>query len=396
MRSLTAQILVGMVAGALLGVFAPDAWQVVYVGGLGKAIITLIKTFATPLLFLTILSSLLKTEIRWSGAKHLFLFAGLNSLMAICIGLGLSNLFQPGQHLSVAALSSEIGLPTVQVPTPKVGVGQSLIAMVPESIVQPFAENQVVTLVVIALLLGFAIRRLEGGARKALEGPIAAAQEATAILISWVVRLVPVAVFAVVTSAVAQYGFKPLRGLLIYVAVGLLGLTLQSVVYQLWIRFYARIPLRKFWKEAKDPTVYALGANSSLATLPLTLTALDRLKISSSASTLGACVGTNLNQDGIILYEAMAALLVAQAAGLHLDLSQQLVIAVTSLLAAAGIAGIPEAGFISLAVVLSAVGVPTEMLPLLLTVDWVIARGRSVVNVLSDLTLSILIDRADT
>jgi DAACS family dicarboxylate/amino acid:cation (Na+ or H+) symporter len=107
---------------------------------------------------------------------------------------------------------------------------------------------------------------------------------------------------------------------------------------------------------------------------------------------MGACVGTNLNNDGIILYEGMAVLFVAQASGIHLDLSAQLLAAGTALFAAMGVAGVPEAGFISLALVLNTVGLSPELLPLLLAVDWVVARARSMTNVLSDMVLSILID----
>src|SRR4029079_18365308 len=114
---------------------------------------------------------------------------------------------------------------------------------------------------------------------------------------------------------------------------------------------------------------------------------------SRSSSTLGAMVGTNLNNDGIILYEGMAVLLVAQAHGLHLDLGHQLIAAGTCLAAAMGVAGVPEAGFISLAVVLNTVGLPVDILPLLLTVDWILGRARSVTNVLSDMVLSIMVDR---
>jgi DAACS family dicarboxylate/amino acid:cation (Na+ or H+) symporter len=135
-----------------------------------------------------------------------------------------------------------------------------------------------------------------------------------------------------------------------------------------------------------------MGTNSSLASLPLTLKALERLKVSKASSALGACVGTNFNNDGILLYEAMAALVVAQALGLHLSLSAQITVAFLSLIAAMGIAGVPEAGFISLAVVLTTLGLSVEALPLLLTVDWIIARGRSVVNVLSDMVVSLAID----
>jgi DAACS family dicarboxylate/amino acid:cation (Na+ or H+) symporter len=214
------------------------------------------------------------------------------------------------------------------------------------------------------------------------------------VVLGWVIRLAPIAVFGVVAKIVAEHGFAALKGLGIYVAMGLGGMALHiALTYQLWIRVGARLPLRRFWREAKEPVIYAAGANSSLATLPLTVRALDRLGVSRSSSTLGAMVGTNFNNDGIILYEGMAVLLVAQAHGLHLDLGQQLVAAGSCLVAAMGVAGVPEAGFISLAVVLNTVGLPVDILPLLLTVDWILGRARSVTNVLSDMVLSIMVDR---
>lgn len=156
------------------------------------------------------------------------------------------------------------------------------------------------------------------------------------------------------------------------------------------------MPLPLFWREAKVPIVNSIGTNSSLATLPLTLKALDRLKVSKSASALGACVGTNLNNDGIILYEAMAAIFIAQAIGIELSLSQQLLTVLSCMVAAMGVVGVPEAGFISLSLVLATVGLPMELLPLLLTVDWILARARSVVNVISDMTVSLVLHRFET
>jgi DAACS family dicarboxylate/amino acid:cation (Na+ or H+) symporter len=114
--------------------------------------------------------------------------------------------------------------------------------------------------------------------------------------------------------------------------------------------------------------------------------------VSRGASALGACVGTNLNNDGIILYEGMALLFVAQASGIHLTIGEQVVAASVCMFAAMGVAGVPEAGFISLALVLNTLHLPIEILPLLLSVDWIIARARSVTNVLSDMLLSLIVD----
>jgi Na+/H+-dicarboxylate symporter len=249
------------------------------------------------------------------------------------------------------------------------------------------------------LLLGFGLRRVRGEQQadgqatyKAVEDGVATLLRVTEIVLGWVIRLIPFAVFGVVAKAVGEHGYAPLKGLLWYVAVGLGGLLLHVIVtYQLWLVTVARVPLRTFWREAREPVTYAMGANSSLATLPVTLRALDRLRVPREASTLGACVGTNFNNDGIILYEGMAVLFVAQASGIELSWAQQALIAGVCLVAAMGVAGVPEAGFVSLALVLNTVHLPLEILPLLLTVDWIIARARSMTNVLSDMVLSILV-----
>jgi len=121
------------------------------------------------------------------------------------------------------------------------------------------------------------------------------------------------------------------------------------------------------------------------------------MHVSPQSSRLAACVGTNLNNDGITLYEAMAALFLAQALGFNLPIGNQLLIVVASIIAGAGVAGIPEAGLIVLPLVLSAAGLPDHIIvaaiPLIMTVDWIIARARSGVNVMSDMLVAILLDR---
>jgi DAACS family dicarboxylate/amino acid:cation (Na+ or H+) symporter len=251
--------------------------------------------------------------------------------------------------------------------------------------------------VLLALLFGFAVRALRRRERAravVVEELVTSLHGVTEVVLGWVVRLVPVAVFGVVAKTVGEYGLAPLKGLGAYLGAGLVGMAVQIVVvYQALLFLVARFPLRRFWAAAREPVVYAMGAGSSLATLPLTLAALDRMGVSRASSALGACVGTNFNNDGIILYEGMAVLFVAQAHGIDLPLGQQLVAAGSCLVAAMGVAGVPEAGLVSLALVLNTVGLPLELLPLLLTVDWIVGRARSVTNALSDMVLSIMIDR---
>jgi DAACS family dicarboxylate/amino acid:cation (Na+ or H+) symporter len=205
---------------------------------------------------------------------------------------------------------------------------------------------------------------------------------------------VPLAVFAVVARTVGRGEISRFRGLAVYAGVAVLGLAIQVlVVYQAWVVLVARMSLRRFWAGARDAVAYAMGASSSLATLPMTLRCLDRMKVSPQSARLAACVGTNLNHDGIVLYEAMAVLFVAQVYGVQLTVGQQIVAALSCLLAGIGIAGVPDAGLISLALVLATVGLPLEILPLLLTVDWLLSRCRAMTNVTSDILVAVLLDR---
>ena len=199
----------------------------------------------------------------------------------------------------------------------------------------------------------------------------------------------------VVARVAGGAGWRALPSLAAFVALVAAGMALHVLGwYPLLLRLAGRAPLA-FLRAASAPLSTALSAGSSLATLPVTLRTLeDELSVSTESARLAACVGTNLNHDGIILYEATAALFVAQVYGVQLGLSAQAHVVAASILAAVGIAGVPEAGFITLSLVLGAAGRPLSAVPLLLPVDWLLGRLRATVNVASDLVAATLLDRA--
>jgi Na+/H+-dicarboxylate symporter len=392
---LYAQIIVALLLGLVLGpVFGKAAAPL---GELGRLVVQLIKGVATPLLFFAIVNAVLRAEIAGKGALRMLGAALLNASVALFIGLLISNLFHPGEHLSTVARGATPGA-AANFADRKIDFLGTLASYIPADFVTPFAQNLILSVILLALLVGFGLRRVReelknAGASSDVDGAVGVMLRLCEVILTWITRLIPLAVFGVVCKSVGEYGYAPLQGLGVYVGVGLLGLGLHVlIVYHAWLYFVLRVPLRRFWREAREPVVYALGANSSLATLPVTLRALDRLGVSRGASALGACVGTNLNNDGIILYEGMALLFVAQASGIHLSIGEQVVAAAVCMFAAMGVAGVPEAGFISLALVLNTLHLPIEILPLLLSVDWIIARARSVTNVLSDMLLSLIVD----
>jgi len=219
------------------------------------------------------------------------------------------------------------------------------------------------------------------------------------VMLGWIVQSIPFAVFGVVAQVVGRAGLDAFAALGIFLAAILLGLALHSLVYYpLMAWLVGRKPPSVYLGQGADAILTGLSTNSSLATVPVTLRCLtEKMGVSQESARLSACVGTNLNNDGITLYDAMAALFIAQACGFDLSLGQQAVVVLASLMAGIGIAGIPEAGLIVLPLVLGSVGLPEAVvvaaIPLVLPVDWIIGRARSAVNVMSDMLVAILLDR---
>lgn len=385
---LFAQILVGMVLGGVAGFMLGE--KAAPLGEFGSLMIAVIKGLAAPLLFFAVVDAFLTTAIRAKDAARLLGINALNASLALTIGLTLSNLLQPGRDFPAPPLAGDR-------PPGTLDVAQSLKDYIPTNLFRPFVSDSIISIILIAVLVGLSLRKASQETeehRGLIQHLVRVGYRSLQIAIGWVIRLIPLAVFAVVAKTVGEHGLAPVRGLAVYLGVALVGIALHvAVVYQAWILLVARMSLGRFWSGVREAAVYALGASSSLATLPVTLRSLDKMGVSRESSTLAACVGTNLNNDSILLYEAMAALFVAQAYGIDLSLADQLTVAAAAALAGIGIAGVPDAGLISLALVLGTVGLPVEILPLLLTVDWILSRARATANVVCDFVVAILLDR---
>ena len=235
--------------------------------------------------------------------------ASTNAVIAVVIGLTLSNVLQPGRLFSAGAVDQKAVL-AYESRAKELNIGQELLGYLPTNVIRPFSDNAVVTIIILAVLAGAAFRKVKDEQKRrgdrdylAVEGFVATCYRAVEVVLGWVILLIPIAVFAAVASAVGERGFSVFRALAAYVGVAVLGMALQVfVVYQAWIVLGARMPLRTFWAGAREAVVYALGVASSMATLPVTLRCLDRMKVSPRSARLAACVGTNLNNDGILLY----------------------------------------------------------------------------------------------
>lgn len=412
---LYAQVLVAVIGGTALGVFFG---QEPYLGGLrneqlgklGLWVVWVLKTLAVPLIFVAILDSLIRTSLPLRQGAKLLTICLINVSVAMLIGLTIMNLWQPGKSWQghVEDLLHVVPGTSLKITvTPSEHPLEDLLAYIPRTIADPFGSNNIIGVVLMALGIGIVLRwaKTKGDQAGGVLDQITWAIERTygwlVTILWWVILVIPFAVFGVVANIVGKSGVGVFSALWIFLVAMLLGLAVHGLVYY---------PLVAWWVGKKSPKVYlgkgadailtGISCNSSLATVPVTLRCLERMRVSAQSARLAACVGTNLNNDGITLYEAMAALFLAHALGYDLPISKQIVIVVASIIAGAGVAGIPEAGMIVLPLVLSAAGLPDQVIlaaiPLIMTVDWIIARARSGVNIMSDMLVAILLDVGKT
>lgn len=407
------RILIGVALGALLGVLfgeRPIVFHVTnrHLGELGLLVIRLLKALAVPLIFFAIVDAFVRTHISARRGLRMVAICLVNVSVAMAIGLTIMNLWRPGeawrgQFTELMGHVKAEGAPAA--PGATLDPLKNVDGYVPVSLVDPFSKNSVVSVVLLSLFAGAALRRARRNRDEddagigAVERFVAGAYEVLVVMLGWIVQTIPFAVFGVVAQVVGRAGLDAFAALGIFLGAILLGLALHALVYYPLVAWLVgRKPPAVYLGGGADAILMGLSTNSSLATVPVTLRCLtEKMGVSEESARLSACVGTNLNNDGITLYDAMAALFIAQACGFDLPLGQQAVVVLASLMAGVGIAGIPEAGLIVLPLVLGSVGLPEAVvlaaIPLVLPVDWIIGRARSAVNVMSDMLVAILLDR---
>jgi Na+/H+-dicarboxylate symporter len=408
------QVLIAVVCGTAVGaLFGREP----YLGGLrnedlgqaGMFVILLLKALAIPLIFFAVLDAFITTILPLRQGTRLIVICLINVSVAMAIGLAIMNTWQPGLSWS-GHVNELLNLAPGTMLSGQAIAGSGsgnplgeIASYIPRTMLQPFTSNNVIGVVILALLLGALLRRIRGpqeNAHGGMERLVHAVERIYRWLVRilwWIIRLVPFAVFGVLASIVGRVGLGVFSALWIFLAAILVGLIVHGLAYYPLVAWLVgKKSPRVYIGQGADAIMTAVSCNSSLATVPVTLRSLERMDVSPQAARLAACVGTNLNNDGVTLYEAMAALFLAQALGYDLSMGHQLLIVVASIMAGVGVAGIPEAGLIVLPLVLSAAGLPNQVIaaaiPLIMTVDWILARVRSGVNVMSDMLVAILLD----
>ncbi|WP_218080271.1 dicarboxylate/amino acid:cation symporter [Anthocerotibacter panamensis] len=392
------QIFIALILGVTVGVLFNDPQYKDLLNGLAifpNLILKVLKALAPPLILVAVLHAFLTAEIPARTAPRLLFLLLSNTVAAIVIGLLVANTVQPGLHSQLTAPLSGVRA------TDKVFDPLGLIeSSIPATIVQPLAENNVLQVVVVAITFGLALRAVKTQQQQQgkrdylpLEQAISTLFELVIRVLGWVVTLVPFAVFGVVARVVGLQGFAPFKALGFFVVAVLLALFLQGCFYLTRVGLQSWVKPLDFLKGGSDAFSTAFSTASSTITMPVTFRALtDKIRLRESSASLGALVGSNFNNDGTALYEAMSALFIAQLLNQNLHLEQQLLVVLTSIVASVGAAGIPEAGLVTMTLVFTAVGLPVEYIVLLVTVDWFLDRCRTTINVMGDMTVAAVLD----
>jgi len=275
-------------------------------------------------------------------------------------------------------------------------VSDLLLRVIPENPVDALARTDVLQIIFFALVLGVALGMLGAKGQRTRE-VIEELNDAILLIIGWVLKLVPYGVALLMTRALGRAGLDVFLPLLKYLGTVIGALAVHALlVYPFALIFLAKVKPLQFFRGVSEALVTAFSTSSSSATLPVTMRCLqENVGVSERVSFFVLPIGATVNMDGTALYEAVAAMFIAQAYGIDLTLTQQLLVFLTATLAAIGAAGIPEAGLFTMVIVLNAVGLPTEGIGLILAVDRILDMCRTTVNVLGDTVGATLVARLE-
>lgn len=414
------KILIGMLLGIVFGfVMLKVSWGVVFVSNwispLGTIFIKLLKLIAVPL----ILASLIKgisdlkdiSKLASIGFKTICTYV-VTTVIAITIGLLLVNSLNPGKGVSEATISklstAYANNSSVQAKLSEANRQQQgkpldfVVDMIPENAFTALGNNKLMLQVIfIALFLGIALLLVHEKEAKPLKAFFDSLNHVILKMVDLIMLSAPYAVFALLANVVVSSADPELLYALLYYAfVVVLGLLLMVVFYLLLVALVTKKNPFWFLKQISPAQLLAFSTSSSAATLPVTMERVEEhIGVDKEVSSFVLPVGATINMDGTSLYQAVAAVFIAQALHFDLTFSDQLTIVLTALLASIGSAAVPGAGMVMLVIVLESIGFPSDKLAiglaLIFAVDRPLDMCRTVINVTGDATVSMLVAKSE-
>ena len=370
------QILIGMAAGLAFGIFLP-AW-VPHVAWMGDVFIRLLKLIVIPLIFVSIVAGIVRLgepkKLSGLGFSSVVYYLGTNAT-AVFISLILVNLIRPGAGVKIFGTAPETATPAFDI-----------LNFIPENAAAALSRGDSLQIIFVAILTGIGIMFIQPKAAT-LSRLFEEGHELLLKITGGLIRLAPLGVFGLLAKMAVDLDPSAYAGIGKFVLTLLLGLVIHgAIALPLIFRLFSGRNLWAYFKAVQPALLSAFSTSSSSATLPVTLECVEKKAgVSKEISGFVLPIGATVNMDGTAMYEATACLFIAQALGMEMGLAQQLIIFFTASLAAIGAAAIPSAGLVTLALVLTAVGLPVEGIGFLLAIDRPLDMCPTVVNVWGDM-----------
>ncbi len=406
-------MLAGIVAGLLLNQFG-GASLTQYTDPIGDLFIRLVKMMVVPMVLVSlVLGAASLGDIRKIGrlgGRTLAIFT-ITTMFAAIIGIFAADLLRPGAGMGEAEKSQLLDQYASQAEAVenKAEEGKStdknafltivnmFVKMVPTNPIKALADGDMLAVIVFALFLGLTITLIEPAKSATLIRGFDGLNDAIIKMITLAMEIAPYGVFALMANVTANLGFGVLLLLIKYGLVVVLGLIIHvGVVYSGMLYFIGKVKPLLFFRAIKEALVMGFSTSSSSATLPISMNVAEtNLGISRKISSFVLPMGATINMDGTCLYQAVAAIFIAQVFNMDLTLMQQATIVLTATLASVGAAGVPGAGMITLALVLDTLGIPAAGLALIFGLDRILDMCRTTVNIVGDLTMTVIIARLE-
>ena len=394
-KSLYFQVITAIVLGVILGHFWPQTGAAMK--PLGDGFIKLIKMIIAPIIFCTVVVGIAGMEDMKRVGKtggYALLYFEIMSTVALIIGLIIVNVVQPGVGMNVDPASLDTkGLANYTKPGQMQTTTEFLLHVIPSTFVGAFAEGEMLQVLLIAVLFGFALHRF-GGRGTLVFDFIEKFSHVLFVIVGYIMKLAPIGAFGAMAFTIGKYGLGSLTSLaklmgtfyvtcLLFIFV-VLGLVARFHGFSIW----------KFIKYIKEELLIVLGTSSSEAALPRMMAKLENLGVRKSTVGLVIPTGYSFNLDGTSIYLSMAAVFIAQATNTPLDLSHQITLLLVLLLTSKGAAGVTGSGFIVLAATLSAVGnVPVAGLALILGIDRFMSEARALTNLIGNGVATVVVGK---
>jgi proton glutamate symport protein len=394
--TLTHYIFVGMVVGVLVGFFFPDSERALHGGWaasdlkiLSDLFIRGIKMIIGPILFSTLVMGIAGhgDDLKKVGrlAFRSILYFEIVTTVALVVGLAAVNIVKPGVNpqLTSALLAAEAANAAPKLAAPK-SFGDHVREVVPTSFFDAMATNNVLQIVFFSILFAIGLTQVRGAPKQAILSFAEGLAEAMFKVVGIIMKYVPIAVGAALAVTVSHSGLTVLLPLLKLVGT-LWGALIAFVLLALLpVALLARIPIRAFIRQVREPAIIAFSTTSSDAALPLAMQRMEAFGVPRRIVSFVMPTGYSFNLDGSTLYLALASVFVAQAAGVHLSLGTQAAMMLTLMLTSKGVAAVPRASLVILSGTLTAFGLPLAGITVILAVDELMDMGRTMVNLIGN------------